>query len=268
MKTSKVSLFLAGIAIIAVIAVVGIMALTSNNSKDMTVSSSTNSTPTVEFAAPTNTVAATTPATATSKSTTEIPAATATSVIAPTLPETTNAIATTLSLPTLQPTIAPITALITISGTQAVMVSIPTSTPLPANLTDGIPNVVQKPYSLLPGEGVGPGAQSCANPLPLEAIRTDYLAYWNAEKEAQAKTDISILAPYIDQQTDGGAAFWSQNQKYYDKVAKGNYYTEYQQVLHSNPIQIEIEHTSIDHCRVYVLDSPRVTEVAKFKATN
>jgi hypothetical protein len=147
----------------------------------------------------------------------------------------------------------------------ATPVSSPTTASKPAS---SIPQVTEQPYNLPKGIGPSDGARSCPQPLPVEKIRSDYLAYWDALVSAYREANPELLKPYIDTQAAGGKV-WQGEQEFIQKMSDGGYYLDYQ-VEHSNPLIIKINPTfgGPGQCQVSVFDAVKLTSVAKKKNTN
>jgi hypothetical protein len=169
-------------------------------------------------------------------------------------------IVTPSPLPTVAPTLANTTlASVTASPTN--------SPPSPTIATNGLPGVKQIPFKLPEGQSPSRGALSCPNPLPLEKIRTDYFAYWEAVKKAHKERNPASLQPFVDQEARDGEN-WKESEKFIQDLIANNIYLEYQ-IEHSRELQAQINPYSYSgKCFVLLYDSPKVTTYAKKVGSN
>ncbi|HEX2912211.1 MAG TPA: hypothetical protein VH186_15485 [Chloroflexia bacterium] len=185
------------------------------------------------------------------------------------------ATATVMDMPLVTATAAP-----TVTVAKSTATVPPTTTPLPATTTATIkptvviqqtnatPQINEQPFSLPKGLVPSDGAKSCPQPLPIEKIRSDYLGYWTAFKQAYREGNPEILKPFVDTQARDGK-YWQGKQQAIQKTVAGGYYLDYQ-VEHSDPLVVKINPTfgGPGQCQISVFDNAKLTISAKKKGTD
>lgn len=208
-----------------------------------------------EVAAPTKAVSdnASTTAVTTAATTTT---ANSTTAVAPQPSATPSPLPTSTEAPT--PTIPASTATLAPTAT-----AVTTTTTIVRTLATNTPQVTQQPFNLPKGIGPSDGALSCPNPLPVEKIRSDYLAYWQALVRAYRENNPEILKPFVDQQARDGK-YWEGEQQAIQKTVQGGYYLDYQ-IEHTNQLVVKINPTfgGPGQCQVAVYDGVKLTVLAK-----
>jgi hypothetical protein len=126
-----------------------------------------------------------------------------------------------------------------------------------------VPQITQQPFTLPKGLGPSDGAKSCPQPLPLDKIRSDYLAYWEALKLAYKSGNPEVLMPYVDTQARDGK-YWQGKHDSIVKTKQGGYWVDYQ-VEHTSPIIVKINpyYGNAGECQVSVFDGVKLTGLAK-----
>lgn len=194
----------------------------------------------------------------------QVPAATTTIAPTPTtlMAATTVPATATATSPAATPTVPPSATPVPVTPTP---VSSPTVASKPAS---NIPQVTEQPYSLPKGIGPSDGARSCPQPLPVEKIRSDYLAYWDALVSAYRDGNPETLKPFVDTDARDGV-YWQGKQDAIQKTVQGGYYLDYQ-IEHTNPLIIKVNPTfgGPGQCQVSVFDGTKLTVLAKKKGTN
>lgn len=157
----------------------------------------------------------------------------------------------------------------------------PTTTTLPTTATaivkpttvtaqqnSATPQITEQPFSLPRGLVPSDGAKSCPQPLPVEKIKSDYLGYWTAFKQAYREGNPEILKPFVDAQARDGK-YWQGKLQAIQKTVEGNYYLDYQ-IEHSDPLVVKINPTfgGPGQCQVSIFDSAKLTISAKKKGTD
>lgn len=184
---------------------------------------------------------------------------------------------TTTAPTTVAPTNVVITPTATVAPTNTATPAVPTTTTRPttapvttavAQRTGTTPQMTEQPYSLSRGLAPSDGAKSCPQPLPVEKIRRDYLAYWTAFKQAYREGKPDILKPFVDTQARDGK-YWQGKQQAIQKTVEGGYYLDYQ-VEHSDPLIVKVNPIfgGPGQCQVSVFDSAKLTISAKKKGTD
>jgi hypothetical protein len=164
--------------------------------------------------------------------------------------------------PTLVATLAP-------TNIPAPTAVLPTATLPPITKpANSVPGVKEEPFNLPAGISPSDGAKSCPQPLPVEKIRSDYLDYWNAFKQAYREGKPDLLKPFVDTQARDGK-YWQGKQQAIQKTVEGGYYLDYQ-IEHSDPLTVKINPTfgGPGQCQVSVFDGAKLTISAKKKGTD
>jgi hypothetical protein len=160
-----------------------------------------------------------------------------------------------------EPTPTTLAATSTIKPTATSLVT--TTATVVNTLITSTPQITQQPFDLPKGVGPSDGALSCPKPLPVEKIRSDYLAYWQAMTKAYRENNSEILRPFVDQQARDGK-YWEGKQQAIQKTGQGGYYLDYQ-IEHTNQLIVKINPTfgGPGQCQVVVYDGVKLTVLAK-----
>lgn len=166
---------------------------------------------------------------------------------------------------TATPTLASIPTAVLASATATAK---PTSIATPAQASAAIPQITQQPYTLPKGIGPSEGAKSCPQPLPVEKIRSDYLAYWDALKQAYKEGNPDLLVSFVDTKARDGK-LWQGERDAIVKAKQNGYWLDYQ-IEHTDPLIVKINpyFGGVGQCQVSVFDGTKLSVLAKKIGTN